>query len=193
MATASDQMTDRRFVRRFLIGLALVGLALLVWRLADVILLVFGAALVAVILRAIADPVARRTALSGRLALLVAVLFVLGLMGLAGWLFGSELAAQASALRETIPETWRSFEARLGDNRICERVLSALRDAAEHGGRGVVADLGRYALSLGSALTDVVLVLVAGAFLAAPLTVVKQLYVRDALGEETHIPGEPTR
>lgn len=154
-------------MRRFLIGLLLVGLALLVWQLAEVVLLVFGAALVAVILRAIANPIAGKTGLPDKVALLIAVFVVLGLMGVAGWLFGSEIAAQASTLREELPRAWHSFEARLGDSQVGERILSALRDAADSGGGGVASDLGKYALSIGSGLTDLVLVLIAGVFLAA--------------------------
>lgn len=162
-----DKPGDGRFVRRFLIGLLLVGLALLAWRLAEVLILVFGAALVAVILRAIADPITEKTRLPSRLALLVAVLFVLGLIGLTGWLFGSEIATQASTLRETLPAAWKSFEARLGDTQIGERILGALRDAAEGGGSSVASELGRFALTFGSAVADFLLVLVAGVFLAA--------------------------
>lgn len=166
MPAVHDPSSDHLFVRRFLIGLLLVGLALLAWHLAEVLLLVFGASLVAVILRAIADPIAEKTRLSSRLALLVAVLFVFSLIGLAGWLFGAEIASQASTLRETLPAAWKSFEERLGDTQIGERILGALRDAAKDGG-SVASELGSFALTFGSAVADFLLVLVAGVFLAA--------------------------
>lgn len=43
---------------------AVVALALLAWYLVDVLLLVFGAILIAALLRALAEPIARRTPLS---------------------------------------------------------------------------------------------------------------------------------
>lgn len=55
---------DTRFLRRVLIVAAVAALALLAWYLIAVLLLVFGAVLIAVLLRALADPIARQTPLS---------------------------------------------------------------------------------------------------------------------------------
>lgn len=94
---------DRAFVRRtlFQFGVA-VGLFLL-WQLADVVVLAFGAVVVAVLLRAIADPIRDRTGLGDGPSLAVACLVVLGLAGLAAWLFGSMLVGQLSDLSGRIP------------------------------------------------------------------------------------------
>lgn len=55
----SYSFSDGAFVRRVLIIIALGALAALVWRLAHVLLLGFGAVVVAVILRALADIIAK--------------------------------------------------------------------------------------------------------------------------------------
>lgn len=159
-------LTDRDFVRRCLIALALLGLAFLLYSLADVLLLIFGATLIAVVLRAIADPIARRTGMPDKVAVLIAILLVLALVGVAGWLFGSQLSAQVSELRETLPAAWRAFEARLGDSTFGERILATIKQAVPSG-TSVASDLGRYALAVGNALTNLVLVVIAGVFLAS--------------------------
>jgi predicted PurR-regulated permease PerM len=88
---------DAEFMRRLLIGLAVGALALLLWRLLDLLLLVFGAVLVGVLPRALAEPIARRTPLSDGWALAGASLAVLVVIVVAIWLFGAEVRARASA------------------------------------------------------------------------------------------------
>ena len=61
-----QQFKDADFVRRVLIVIGLGALALLAWKLSDVVLLTFGAVLVAVVLRAFADVLTRWTPLPER-------------------------------------------------------------------------------------------------------------------------------
>src|SRR5690606_11107808 len=84
----------RPYVARVLVTLALVALAALSWVLSGLLLLVFGAVLVAVILRALAGWVIRYTRLSDGLALALVVLLLLAGLVLLLWLFGSQLAGQ---------------------------------------------------------------------------------------------------
>lgn len=140
----SERDGDRVFVRRFLIELLLVALALLVYRLADVFLLIFGATLVAVILRAIANPIARLTGLPSKFGLSLAVLLVLGLLAVTGWLLGAQVTAQVGQLRDTLPAVWHSFETRIGDMAFGERILAAIKEAVP----SVASDLGRRASAL---------------------------------------------
>lgn len=166
------QAGDRAFLRRYLQALLIAAVLLLLYRLADVLLLIFGAMLIAVILRAIA----KWLHLPSRLALLVAVLFVLGLFAAAAWLFGSQVAAQFEQLREILPAAWHSFEARLGQSDLGRRFLDSLRQSVPQGS-SVAADLGRWALSLGNTITNLILVVIAGIFLAGE----PRLYRRGAL------------
>ena len=83
-----------RFLRRVLIVAAVGALALLLWSVVDVLLLVFGAVLVAVLLRGLAEPAAQRTPLSDGWALVAVTLALLVAIGLAGALFGAEVRAQ---------------------------------------------------------------------------------------------------
>ena len=121
---------DGAFLRRVLIVASVVVLALLAWHLVDVLLLVFGAVLVAVLLRALADPIARTTRLPDPVAVLAATLAVVVVIGLAAWLFGAEVRTQVAELAERLPEAWRSFEERVGATDLGERLISRAQDAA---------------------------------------------------------------
>jgi predicted PurR-regulated permease PerM len=159
---ASDK---RRFVERVLIALLLTGLALLLVVLVDVLLLLFGAALVAVILKAIADPLAGRLGLDRRLALLLAVLVVLGVLGGAGLLFGTSIAEQVATLREQLPAAVQSVQQQLAGSDIGRAILQSAGGAANGG--DLANQVFGYLPSLAGALTNLVLVFIAGVFLAS--------------------------
>ncbi|MDP9414584.1 MAG: AI-2E family transporter, partial [Pseudomonadota bacterium] len=72
-------MSHRQFMERLLIAIAIVALALLLWQLRSLLVLVFGAVLVAVIFRIIANPVSKRFGLPDGVALIIAVVSVLAL------------------------------------------------------------------------------------------------------------------
>jgi predicted PurR-regulated permease PerM len=78
-------------------------LVLLAWRLSDVLLLLFGAVIVAVALRAFAAPLERHLHLHPRLAVSVAVIAALVALGLGIWLAGDRLVEQTDDLRQRLP------------------------------------------------------------------------------------------
>lgn len=166
MSDNPNRITDRVFVRRTLIFLALTGLAILLWQLKAFLLLIFGAVLVAVIFRSIADPIRRLTGLPDGLAVAIAVLLLIGILGGASWLFGNEVSAQARQLSEIVPDAWRSLESRLGESGLGERIQGWAEDAAPSGS-GVLAGAGRFATSLVGGIADALIVLAGGIYLAA--------------------------
>ena len=60
---------DWPYLRRLLITIATIGLAYFLWRISEVLLLVFAAVLVAVLLRASADLIARYSPIPDRWSL----------------------------------------------------------------------------------------------------------------------------
>src|SRR5690348_15940492 len=80
---------DARFVRRALIGMALAAAALLLWQLRFVVVLLFGAVLIATIFRAIADLFEKYIRFPSRLAVLASVLLVVGIIGAVVWAIGA--------------------------------------------------------------------------------------------------------
>lgn len=153
-------------MRRVIWVLLLVGLAWLLVELSGLLLLVFGAILVAAIFDALADPIARITRLPERWALLVAVLLVFAVLALSGWLFGAQINAQIAELQQTLPRAWRTFESWLGNSALGERLLAAVRDWAPSG-PGLVRNVGNFAAATAGAVVNLLLVVVAGIYLAA--------------------------
>jgi predicted PurR-regulated permease PerM len=150
--------------RSALIVFAVGALFFLAWQLRHVFLLILGAIVVAVVLRALADPFRRRLRLPDWAALLASVLTVAAVIGAAFWLVGSEVAAQVTTLARDLPAAWEQFRERL-EGSIAGDVLD--QALAELGGSGIVASLGRFGLTLGGAVIGLFVVVVAGIFLAA--------------------------
>ncbi len=101
--SSADALTDIVFVRRVLIAVAIISLAAALYVLSDILLLIFGAILVAVVLRAIARPIRAGTSVSERLALLASGLGVVAVLGGTGYLFGSRISTQLEVLIQRLP------------------------------------------------------------------------------------------
>lgn len=163
---AKPTLSDRLFVRRVLIVLGLTLLFFVAWQLRTIMLMLFGAIVVATVFRAVADRIAKLTGCPTGIATALAILLVLGtLLGLAA-LFGAQLAQQIQTLRVTIPAAWRSFEAWVGDLGLGLQ-LRQLVESMRPAGGGSLSAFGRMILAVGGGIADVVVVIVAGIFLAA--------------------------
>lgn len=101
------------YTRRLLVTILLVGLALFLWRIVDVVLLAFGAVLLAVLLRRFADWIGRRLRLSRGWALVLAVIVLVVVIGGSVWFFGREVSAQVDLLARILPEAWSNVRDRL--------------------------------------------------------------------------------
>lgn len=160
-------LSHRQFAERVMIALAILGLALLLWTLRHLLILVFGAILFAVILRTIANPLERRFRIPDGIALLLAVLFVIALFALAFFLFGAEVVRQAETIQQQLPKAWQAVQARLAAWGLAEPAREWIASMRGSGGGGVLSSLSGFLMSVGSAITDTVLVIVGGIFLAA--------------------------
>jgi predicted PurR-regulated permease PerM len=96
-------LSETVFIRRVLIFIGLVAFAVALYKLSEILLLIFGSVLFAVVLRAIARPIRKGTSMSERLALLAAGLGVLLVVGGTAFLFGSRISAQLATVMESLP------------------------------------------------------------------------------------------
>ena len=120
--------TDRSFVHHlFLVVLALVGV-LAAWRLSNVLILAFGTALLALLLRGLARVVSRWTPIPEAWAVGPVVLALLAVFGAVGWLFGSQIAMQFDFLVETLPRGLSQFVQDFGANPWGEWLLGLAHD-----------------------------------------------------------------
>jgi predicted PurR-regulated permease PerM len=102
------------FLRRVLIVVAVVALALLAWMVRDALLLTFAGVLIAALLLAAAGPLEQRLGLSRTWSLASVGLAIGLLLALAGILVGSQVQAQVSQLAEQLPRAVSAFEDRFG-------------------------------------------------------------------------------
>lgn len=145
--------------------LLLVGLALLVAPLAHVLLLLFGAALIAVILRAIADPIGRLVSLPVSLRVIVALLLLIGVLAAIGWLFGVQITSQFNGLSQRLPQGWSGVREQLRGLPFGEQLLGAVQ-GMHFGGQAAFGRIAGWLGLIGNTLSNLLLVLFAGVYLA---------------------------
>lgn len=161
-----------RYLQKLLITVAVAALALVALRWLQVFLLAFGAALIAVMLRSLANPIRRRTPLDAAWSLAVAVLIVMAVVGLVGWFVGAQISAQFDQLEQMLPKAWIGAQAELSSYSAGRWILGKLQEAnADH---SVSSSLGMVAGRLGRAtrvgvgvIADLVVVIIAGIYFAA--------------------------
>lgn len=162
---AKKEHPDREFVRRVLIVLGLCALFFLVWQLRTLLLMLFGAVVIASIFRAVADMICRFTRLPTMAATALSIFVVLGsVIGLVA-LFGTHVAQQVQTLRETLPAAWKAFEARVGDIGLTDQ-LEKLSSSITSPSGSSLSSFGQTLLSIGSGLADLLVVIFAGIYLA---------------------------
>ena len=100
MAAATLTLVD--YSKRVAVTLALVILALLLWKMAPVFMLGFAGVVIAMVVRSAADPLSRRLGVNQTLAVaIVFALFLLLIFGM-GYFFGKQISAQATELWDAI-------------------------------------------------------------------------------------------
>ncbi|HKH28840.1 MAG TPA: AI-2E family transporter [Sphingomicrobium sp.] len=157
--------SEHLFVRHVLIVLGLAAVFFLVWQLRILLLMLFGAIVIASIFRAVADMICKYTRLPNGVSTALAILLVLGSLAALIALFGSHVAEQVATLRETLPVAWRTLEQRIGDIGLSEQLDRLVATITAPGG-GSLSGFGRTLLSIGSGFADLLVVIFAGIYLA---------------------------
>jgi predicted PurR-regulated permease PerM len=152
-------------LRQLFAAAAIIAAGLIIIRLADVLLMAFGAVLVAVLLDAVARPVGRLTGLGRGLALTLAV-FAISLCSAAIlWLFGSQAAAQLGNLSELLPRAWTGVRNELAELPLGRMLLIEIDEARP---QAWLVGLGPKAVGAAAAFAaGGVIVAFAGLYLAA--------------------------
>ena len=156
--------SDATFVRRMLLALLLITLAWLCWQLRHVAILAFGAVLFAVILNTASGALRHRLHFPEKGSLAAAILIILGTVATMFILFGAEVARQAQAISEAMPaalDRARGLAGDLGIGDWAEERFSEVADGSAFGG-----NVGGLLMTLGDGLTNLIVLLVGGIFLA---------------------------
>jgi predicted PurR-regulated permease PerM len=168
MAESQEEALHRRWkmhAKLLLLAVALIGAAILLWKIRDLLLLIFGAVLVAVLLRGFADLIRAYTRMGPRLSLTLAALVILAFIAGFAALLGAQIQMQMAQLFGRLPELIDPVEDWLGITNLEEwlerRAQATLAEAS------LVTQIAGYSSILIGALANIVLVLVAGLYLAA--------------------------
>jgi len=108
-----NQLTTGEYLKRLLLTVLVVLVAMLLWRASGIFLLAFVGVLLATFLRTLADFLSRRSPLSASQSLAVVVLSLVILLGGSGWLLVPRIAGQTAQLTNEVPEAFNRLEARL--------------------------------------------------------------------------------
>ena len=150
---------------RLVLAATVVALTYFAWRLLDVLMLVFGSIVVAVVLRTLSEPLGRRLGGKPRVAQALVVLGALGLAVLVVWLIGDRMADQFKVLRGTLPAAVQAVVRWLNSNAFGLALIEIWQNArGDEGALGRVAGLATMTLG---ALSSTLLMLAMGIYLAA--------------------------
>ena len=165
MAEETERDGDVRFLRRLVLAILVLATAWLFWHLRFVIVLAFGAVLFAMMLHAVARRLRRWLHTSERLSLTIAILLLFAGIAAILLLFGAQIAGQAETIAARLPDAvdqLRALAESLGLAEWAQRRIGEIT-----GGSGGFGDLGRFLMTLGDGLTNLIILLFGGIFLAA--------------------------
>lgn len=166
----SRSRLDAGFVQKTLFLLIVLGLSLLAVKLISLWLLVFGAVVVATVLRATAEPLVKYLRLKDSWAVLLALMFLVAFLAASGWLFGSEIVRQTNNLSQELPQAWAQLETRLRGSDVGAMILDQINSLSQHAS-GVLSLIPKIAGEVASSLANLMVVVVAGIFMAmSPLS-----------------------
>lgn len=171
MSESRDSRSGVELARRALIvsvvATAVVCAALLLWKASNVVLVLFGAVLLSVLLSGMAGWMASRTPLSHRFSLVVVLLLLVAVLVAGTVLFAPRVAEQFDELSRTIPGSIAELEGKLQRYEWGRWILARMPEGEELMSPSAAAQrAGRYFSSIAGGVTTVVVVCVAGIFLA---------------------------
>ncbi|MDQ3189607.1 MAG: AI-2E family transporter, partial [Pseudomonadota bacterium] len=156
-------MTKRTAAKVFF---ALLVLLLIVYAV-DVLLLVFAAVLLAVLLRALAEPLAKWLHISPQWALAIVALLLTASIGAVGWLLAPSIGEQVRELRAALPAALERLQQELSRFVWLESVLDITRSPESLTAQPEVASkVGSAVSGTLKSLANIVLVLVIAMYLA---------------------------
>jgi predicted PurR-regulated permease PerM len=151
------------FFKRTLIVVAVIATPILIWYLFGVVLMAFGAIILAMLLRLVAQPLMRWLGLPEVVALIVSGLFLLGVIGGTGYLFGSRISNQVQDVVARTSAATTAIENNLQGTAFGNYLLHHMI-----GGDFSLTDVVPGVLKVSSSfLEGVVIMLISGIYLAA--------------------------
>jgi predicted PurR-regulated permease PerM len=166
------------FPRQVLLVAFALLLALITWQLLDLIMMAFGAVIVATVLRSLASVLERHVRVPTKISVGVALLMVVFMMAALSLLVGEPLAEQFEILRQRLPAAVDAVVQWLNSHRIGVEVLQYIEEARGNDASPWAMRIAGAAGSTFGALSGAALMLVMGVYLAMAPRVYKDGLVR---------------
>lgn len=166
MAKNEPPKGEPEFVRRALIVIGLAALAFVAWQLRYVLVLLFGAVVIATIIRAIAEPITKHLRVPAGPAMLIAVLLIVAVFSGVAWLLGTQIAAQTESIAAMLPTGLKTIDNWLAGFGLAHPIESWFAQLHSHSGT-LVSRFGGWVSEGSSALANLLIVFFGGIFLAA--------------------------
>lgn len=163
LSNGAMRATTAEFVKRTAIVVALLPIPFLAWYLRFFLLVLVGALLVALLLGLIAEPFVRWCRLPEGVALAIAGLLVLLVIGGSGYLFGTHLTSELQDVFSRANTAIQSISDELHRSRLGQMVLSHLQG----GNFSLTGFLGNFVTLSARLLEAAILTVAAGVYLAA--------------------------
>ena len=156
----------RFFVERLLIVVGFTAAVLMLWWLRDLLIIVFGALVMAVVLQAIAEPISRYVGLGRGTALLAAISVLILTASFLGFFFGNQIGVQFADVARSVPEGWHDLRRLLEQHKLGRELVAAIGSGALSDAT-IVGRLKDLFLTLGNVLLDFILIFVGAVFFAS--------------------------
>jgi predicted PurR-regulated permease PerM len=151
------------FLKRALIVVAVAVVPVLIWYLFGVVLMVFGAIILAMLLRLGAEPFMRWVAMPEALALLISGLVVLAVIGAAGYFFGTQIVDEFQDVVQRASSASTTIQGSLQGSEFGKFLLSHI-SAADFSVTAVLSGVLRVSTSF---LEGLIIMVISGIYLAA--------------------------
>jgi len=158
-----ERATDAAFVRRLFIVVAVGALVAALWALVDILLLLFGAILFAVMLHALAAPLMRVLPLGRRLALAIGGTGLLVVLVGAGLYFGPELVGEMRGVAASLPGAANRVAGYLGLGTVADLIRDGTAASALG---GLATRVIAWSTTIAGALGSLLLIVFGGIYLA---------------------------
>lgn len=157
-------LDDSRFIRRVLLLIVIGAVLVALYRAADLLILMFGSILGAVVIHAVADTYRHRLHVPQRASVPLGMVTVLAAIGFLGWLFGVAFADQVSTLVTRSPQLIDHYSQLLSRTPVGAKIVDAVR--AAYAGSKAASDLGGLAKGGVELLLNFILLIVGALFFA---------------------------
>lgn len=176
MTPKTLRRSDTVVTRQIILALVLVTLAVIIWRVADVLMIGFGGIVLAALLRGLAMPLAAKFGIRVRWAVLL-VVAVLGVLACAmTWSFGQLVTREVTELGQQLPAAMQKLQATLERTDTGRALVLSIRQST--GDSKMLSSIGGAATVFVGGLVDFILILFLSIYFAVDSRMYRDCAVR---------------